>query len=130
MSVLRVDTITWLNNLFVLIQVCAIVSLVVCLLVQAPTLNSTSFVFFDYYNSSGFSSKAYVMAVSIMSACYAFVGYDFSAHLAEEVHDARISAPHSILNTVFASIVTSLVVIFALLYSMQDISTAVSGNAT
>jgi amino acid transporter len=128
LGILRVDKVSLISIIGATIQTCSLFVLLGCLLSAAPSLNSSSFVFFDYYNDTGFSSQGYVVVISFVATSYAFSQYDGSAHMAEESVNARVSAPHGIIGTVFTSGVTGLMAIFALLYSMQSLSDAISSK--
>ena len=54
---------------------------------------SASFVFTKFVNNTGFSSGLYVVLIGLLLAQYTFTGYDASAHMTEETHDAAPQRP-------------------------------------
>jgi amino acid transporter len=53
-------------------------------------------------------------------AQYTYTGYDASAHVAEETHDAARSAPRGIVMSVVVSVIAGFVLLFAITWSIQD----------
>ncbi|GAA3228410.1 hypothetical protein GCM10020256_40650 [Streptomyces thermocoprophilus] len=51
-----------------------------------------SFVFGEFVNNTGWSSGPYVVLLGLLMAQYTFTGYDASAHMTEETHDAATAA--------------------------------------
>ena len=49
---------------------------------------SASFVFTHFVNNTGWHSMFYVLLLGLLLAQYTFTGYDASAHMTEETHDA------------------------------------------
>ena len=76
-----------------------------------------AFVFTDYENYSGFEDTSYVCALGILSSLFIFVGFDASAHMAEETIGSSVGAPQGIVMTVFATGVGGILYILALLYT-------------
>jgi len=69
--------------------------------------------------TTGFTDHSYVGAVGITAATFAFVGYEASAHMAEETGNARTAASKGIVNTVLCTGVGGLFIYFAFLFSMN-----------
>ncbi|KAJ3317100.1 hypothetical protein HDU93_004197 [Gonapodya sp. JEL0774] len=96
-------------------------SLVIIVLVMAPTKQSASFVFTqvnDYY--SGQDNQGFAILLSFLMPCWTFVGYDASAHVSEETVEAFKQAPKGIVYSIVASGTGGLLMILALLFSIQD----------
>src|SRR4051794_17012439 len=53
-------------------------------------------------------------------AQYTYTGYDASAHVAEETHDAARAAPRGIVMSVVVSVIAGFVLLFAITWSIQD----------
>jgi amino acid transporter len=127
-ALFRVDRISMFSMASTIVQIGTLFTLFGCLLSAASSFNSSEFVFFEYYNDTGFSSESYVIVLSLVSSAYAFCGYDAPAHMAEESVNARVSAPKSMIHVVFASGLTGLMGILALLYTVTSISDAISSE--
>lgn len=84
---------------------------------------SLSFVFTETYNATGFTgagAAAYAFLIGLLMAQYTFTGYDASAHVAEETHDASIAAPRGILSSVVVSLVAGWALLVAITFAIQD----------
>ncbi len=62
----------------------------------------------------------YAIVLGLLMAQYTFTGYDASAHLSEETHDASLSAPRGIVFSVVVSLVAGFVLLFAVTWAIQD----------
>ena len=97
----------------------SILVIIIALIALAPRYNSAEFIFTDYYNGTGIdgaSSHSYVGAVGITAGLFAFVGYEASAHMAEETGSATTAAATGIIKTVVATGIAgmSLIIVFCL----------------
>lgn len=81
---------------------------------------SAGFVFGHFANSTGFGAQAYVAALGLLLAQYTFTGYDASAHMTEETHDAARSGPKSIVMSIAVSLVVGWGLLIGLTYAVQD----------
>ena len=54
---------------------------------------SASFVFGGFVDNTGWGSPLYVSLLGLLLAQYTFTGYDASAHMTEETHDAAVAGP-------------------------------------
>ncbi|HCT81789.1 MAG TPA: amino acid permease, partial [Micromonosporaceae bacterium] len=57
-------------------------------------------VFFEVHNATGFTfagAAIYAVLIGLLMAQYTYTGYDASAHVAEETHDAGRAAPRGIV---------------------------------
>ena len=87
-----------------------------------------SYVFTQTVNNSGFGgagwgSTAFFMVFAIGSigmAQYTLVGYDASAHMAEETHAASRSAAIGMITAVVVSVVSGLVLLLAMTFAIPD----------
>ncbi|GAB1693894.1 amino acid permease [Krasilnikovia sp. M28-CT-15] len=80
-------------------------------------------VFFEVRNATGFSfagASVYAVLIGLLMAQYTYTGYDASAHVAEETHDAARAAPRGIVMSVVVSVIAGFVLLFAITWSIQD----------
>jgi amino acid permease (GABA permease) len=80
-------------------------------------------VFFEVKNATGFSfagAGIYAVLIGLLMAQYTYTGYDASAHVAEETHDASRAAPRGIVMSVVVSVIAGFVLLFAITWSIQD----------
>ena len=69
---------------------------------------------------SGTGGLIYAILIGLLMAQYTFTGYDASAHLSEETHDASRSAPRGIVMSVVVSLVAGFILLFAVTWAIQD----------
>ena len=95
------------------------VAIIVVLLYAAPSSHahqSFSFVFGSagwhaFSGLSGFSAPFYVFLLGLLVAQYTFTGYDASAHVTEETHNAAISGPKGIVSSIWVSWIAGFVLL-------------------
>ena len=97
------------------------VLVIIVLLVAVPSHHqSFSFVFGHRQNLSGFSDNMYwfyVLPLGFLLTMYTITGYDASAHISEETHDAAMAAPKGVWRSVFYSAVFGWFVLLALTFA-------------
>lgn len=84
-----------LNSISVWWHVVGVVVIVGALVVVPDSHQSASFVFTEFVNNTGWGSGLYVVLLGLLMAQYTFTGYDASAHMTEETHDASTAAPRA-----------------------------------
>lgn len=103
---------------------------VIAILAKAPVYQPASFVFGRFVDetstdgSDGWAiraSPAYVACIGAMMGLSNFVGYDASAHIAEETRRASLIAPLGIITSVALSALCGFALILALLFTMPDL---------
>jgi amino acid permease (GABA permease) len=100
------------------------VAVIVGVLAVVPDQHkSISDVFFEVKNETGFTfggATVYAVLIGLLMAQYTYTGYDASAHVAEETHDADRSAPRGLVMSVVVSVIAGFVLLFAITWSIQD----------
>ncbi|KAJ7574547.1 amino acid/polyamine transporter I [Mycena floridula] len=100
--------------------------LVITLLVKAPQKNSAAFVFTDYENFTGYSSKTFVVLLGFLQAVYTLEGCETACQVAEEAKRADFLAPMAVVGSIIGSWIIGLAYMLALLFSVQSISSVQS----
>ena len=104
-------------------------SIVVLILAFVPSHHaSLSSVFTDTVNNtgffggktSGFAFFFFVVPLSFILTQYTITGYDASAHLSEETHQAANSAAKGIWRSIFYSGIGGWIVLLSFLFAVQD----------
>jgi amino acid transporter len=104
------------------------VAVIVVILIAVPSHHaSLEYVFGHTINNSGFhGGKAsgiffwiYVLPLGFLLTMYTITGYDASAHVSEETHDAEDAAPKGIWRSVFYSAVIGWIVLLAITFAVQ-----------
>ena len=96
-----------------------------------------------FINATGFTKSpigilgitAYVFLIGMLLAQYTITGYDASAHMTEETHDADVAGPNGIWKSIVISVFFGYVLLLAVWYAMQgqagyDIAAAFQYPAT
>ena len=87
------------------------VAIIVVILYAAPhshSHQSAGFLFGStgyhaFAGLSGFKAPLYVLMLGLLVAQYTFTGYDASAHVTEETHDAAVAGPKGIVSSIWVS---------------------------
>ncbi len=110
------------------------VAVIVGILIFAPSEHaSINQVFTDTENNSGFSSSMfwwYVLPLGFLLTQYTITGFDASAHLSEETHDAAQSAPRGVWQSVFFSAIAGYIVLLAITFAAKDTAAVNDGGGT
>ncbi|NNG40286.1 amino acid permease [Flexivirga sp. ID2601S] len=69
-----------------------------------------------------FATSIYAFFIGLLMAQYTLTGYDASAHLAEETHDASREAPKGIVRSVWVSAIAGWVLLIAVTAAIQNFS--------
>jgi amino acid permease (GABA permease) len=94
---------------------------------------SAGFVFGHLENLSGFHiGWWYILPVGLLMAQYTFTGYDASAHMTEETHNAARSGPRGIVMSIVISLIAGWVLLIGVTFAIQKgsyASEALAGTA-
>ncbi|KAH9984369.1 APC amino acid permease [Russula vinacea] len=123
----------YMNTASVWWHVFGTTSIIVAILAAAPKHQSGKFVFRTFIDSTGVdgigwsqrASPAYVAVIGILMAQYTLLGFDASAHMTEETHNAAMSGSIGIIMSIGVSAILGWFLILALLFSIQDYETTV-----
>jgi amino acid permease (GABA permease) len=126
---LGVRIVALLNNVSVWWHVIGVAVIVLALALLPDKHQSASFVFGHFVNNTGFGSSFYVALIGLLLAQYTLTGYDASAHMTEETHNAAVSGPKGIVNSIIVSVVAGWVLLIGLTFAIQSYSSA-TGTAT
>ncbi|KIP02622.1 hypothetical protein PHLGIDRAFT_286070 [Phlebiopsis gigantea 11061_1 CR5-6] len=125
-----VHLLRYLNNISVWWHAVGTTALVIAILVKAPTHQSGKFVFQTFIDGTGVdgvgwsvrASPAYVVVVGTLMAQYTLTGFDASAHMTEETHNAAMAGPIGIIMAIGVSAVLGWFLLLGLLFSIQDLA--------
>ncbi|KZT30162.1 APC amino acid permease [Neolentinus lepideus HHB14362 ss-1] len=125
-----VHLLKYLNNISVWWHGLGTVVVVIAILAAAPTHQSGKFVFATFLDGTGGwserASPAYVAVIGILMAQYTLTGFDASAHMTEETHNAAMSGSIGIIMAIGVSAVLGWFLILGLLFSIQDLETTLA----
>ncbi len=104
------------------------VAVIIAILIIVPDRHqSVSFVFTETNNLSGFGDGLlwfYILPLGLLMTMYTVTGYDASAHVAEETHEAEMSAAKGIWQAVLLSAIIGWFVLLAIVFAIPDKETA------
>src|SRR5262245_57777004 len=93
---------------------------------------SAGYVFTHLENLSGFHiGWWYILPVGLLMAQYTFTGYDASAHMTEETHDAARSGPRGIYMSIVISLIAGWILLIGMTFAIQKgnyVAEATAGN--
>jgi amino acid transporter len=121
------------TNISVWWHVIGVAVIIVLLIVGPSSHQSFSFVFGHRQNLSGFNHHMYwfyVLPLGFLLTMYTITGYDASAHISEETHDAAESAPKGVWRSVFYSAVIGWFVLLALTFAATHTSAINAAGGT
>jgi amino acid permease (GABA permease) len=82
---------------------------------------AASFVFGHFNNGTGLNvSPVYIVAIGLLLAQYTFTGYDASAHMTEETHDAARKGPQGIVMSIVVSLIAGWVLLIGVTFAIQN----------
>lgn len=137
-NIFGVRLLRYLNNSSIIVHSLGIGSLAIAVVAKAPTHLTRQEVFSHFYDGTaatagavGWSvraSPAYVAVTGVLLSQYTITGFDASAHLSEETHNAEWSAPIGVLVAIGCSAIFGYFLLLCLLFSIQDFSATVDPN--
>uniref|UniRef100_A0A0B7KFZ8 Amino acid permease/ SLC12A domain-containing protein n=1 Tax=Bionectria ochroleuca TaxID=29856 RepID=A0A0B7KFZ8_BIOOC len=97
------------------------------LLVHVNPKNTAQYVFADFTNLSGWESPGIAWSIGLMSSAIGFVGWDSSAHLAEEMVNVSRDLPRTMIANIGISGLLTFPWVIAVAFCMTDIQGMVTG---
>ncbi len=127
-NIFRTHLLAVINNVSVWWHVIGVGVIIVLLLVVPDKHQSVSFVFSQRLNNSGFDDGAtsglffwiYLLPIGFLLTQYTITGFDASAHLSEETHNASRNAARGVWTSIFYSAIIGWLVLLALTFAVQN----------
>ena len=119
------------NNISVFVHVVGVVIIIAILAFVPDRHQSVDFVFTETINNSGFGDGMfwwYVLPLGFLLTMYTETGYDASAHVSEETHEAEMSAARGIWQSVFYSAIIGWFVLLAITFAASDVPAVNEGG--
>jgi len=118
-----VGLVALLNDISVWWHLIGVALIFVVLLVVPAHHQSIGFIFTKFVNNTGFGfsgAPIYVFLIGLLLAQYTFTGYDASAHMTEETHNAAVAGPRGIVWSIIISLIAGWVLLIAVTGAIQD----------
>jgi amino acid transporter len=131
LNIRSVKLVARLNDVSAYWHVIGVLVIAVVLIVGPDSHQSVNFVFTETLNNSGLSGVGFffIFLLGFLQAQYTYTGYDASAHLSEETHDAGRAAAKGVVNSVLVSAIAGYVLILAFTFSIQDLGGVADAGA-
>ena len=100
-------------------------AIIIPLWALTPVKNPTSEVFGSVVNSGGWSNTGLAMLVGQVATFYTLAGSDSAVHLSEEVEDAGLTVPRSIVYSYLANSAMGFVMLITMMYCMGPLDVAI-----
>src|SRR5215207_2538757 len=120
LNTLGVRLIALLNDISVWWHLLGVLVIVAALALIPEHHQPASFVFGTFVDNTGWGSPLYVGLLGLLLAQYTFTGYDASAHMTEETHDADRSGPRGIVMSILVSLVAGWVLLIGVTFAIQS----------
>src|SRR5262245_42003251 len=136
----KVSITAMLNTISAYWHMVGVAFIVLVLIIVPDHHQSVGYVFTETINNSGFSGSNfgsivfwYVFGLGLLMSQYTITGFDASAHMAEETHDASRMAAVGMYTSVVASVVFGWILLLAVTFAIPDtqgVLDAVAGAVT
>ncbi|GAA6022788.1 hypothetical protein JCM10207_000417 [Rhodosporidiobolus poonsookiae] len=110
---------------FAVINLSSVLATIIALAACAPVKQKPSFVFGGWINETGWSNRGLVWLLGLLQSAFTMVGFEASAHLCEEAHDAARLAPIAIFGGTAVIGLVGFVWIITILFCMGDVMGAI-----
>ena len=130
-NIMRTHLLAVTNNVSVFVHVIGVLIIIGILLFVPDDHASFDFVFTERLNNSGFSMDMfwfYVLPLGFLLTQYTITGFDASAHVSEETHDASRSAARGVWQSIFYSSVIGWFVLLAITFAVTDPDAVTAGE--
>src|SRR5882724_53491 len=97
------------------------VLIIVAVLAFVPSKHaSAGYVFSHIVNNTGWGSTFYVLLLGLLLAQYTLTGFDASAHMTEETHNAARSGPRGIVMSIVVSLIAGWILLIGVTFAIQN----------
>jgi len=123
LNIRSVKLVARLNDVSAYWHVIGVAVIALVLIVVPDHHNSVSFVFTETLNNSGLGGVGlfFIFLLGFLQAQYTYTGYDASAHLSEETHDASLTAAKGVVNSVLVSAIAGYVLVLVFTFAITDL---------
>jgi amino acid transporter len=112
-----------LNDISVWWHLIGVAIIFVILFLIPKQHQSIGYIFTAFTNNTGATfagASIYVFLIGLLLAQYTFTGYDASAHLTEETHNAAVAGPRGIVLSIVVSLVAGWILLIGVTSAIQN----------
>jgi amino acid transporter len=122
MNIFSVRLVALLNDISVWWHVLGVTIIVAFLVLKPDQHQSVGTVFSKTINNSGFSHSWlwFVLLLGLLQAQYTYTGYDASAHMSEETHNASRAAARGIIMSIAVSAIFGYILALGVTFAIQS----------
>ncbi|HEV2373256.1 MAG TPA: amino acid permease [Streptosporangiaceae bacterium] len=114
-----IRVVAFLNDVSVWWHILGVLIIVGALAIVPSHHQSAKMVFTSTFNTTGWGSIFYVLLLGLLLAQYTFTGYDASAHMTEETHNASRSGPRGIVMSIVVSLFAGWILLIGITFAIQ-----------
>ncbi|MEO9181623.1 MAG: amino acid permease [Acidimicrobiales bacterium] len=129
LNTLGVNLVAKLANVSVWWHLFGVLIIVIVLALAPAHHESARFVFTHFVNNTGFGIPIYVFLIGLLNAQYTLTGYDASAHMTEETHNAAVAGPKGIVMSILVSLAAGWVLLIGVSFAIQPDKYATEAGA-
>ena len=118
-----IQIVALLNDISVWWHLVGVAIIFVALFLIPKQHQSIGYIFTGFVNNTGAAfpgAGIYVFLIGLLLAQYTFTGYDASAHLTEETHNAAISGPRGIVLSIVVSLIAGWILLIGVTGAIQN----------
>ena len=135
LNMMKVSITAMLNTISAYWHMAGVLFIVLVLIIVPDNHQSIGYVFTETINNSGFSGTNfgsivfwYVFGLGLLMSQYTITGFDASAHMAEETHQASRMAAVGMYMSVVASVIFGWILLLAVTFAVPEPPRAVSSS--
>ncbi|OAP57273.1 hypothetical protein AYL99_08011 [Fonsecaea erecta] len=117
-----------MGKVMITFNLLSFVVVIIVILAKDQQKASAAFVFKDFNNNTGFGNS-YASLLGILQAAFGMTGYDATAHMTEEMRNARKDAPKAIIWSVWVGAFTGFAFLIASFFCIRNL-TAIETSST
>ncbi|KAI1612688.1 amino acid transporter [Exophiala viscosa] len=110
-----------MGKIMITFNLVSFIVIIIVILAKDQDKATAAFVFKDFNNNTGFSNS-YASLLGILQAAFGMTGYDATAHMTEEMKNARHDAPKAIIFSVWIGALTGFAFLIAAFFCIRNLS--------
>ncbi|KIW98313.1 uncharacterized protein Z519_01897 [Cladophialophora bantiana CBS 173.52] len=110
-----------MGKIMITFNLLSFIVVIIVILAKDQHKASAAFVFKDFNNNTGFG-RSYASLLGILQAAFGMTGYDATAHMTEEMRNARHDAPKAIIWSVWIGAFTGFAFLIASFFCIRNLA--------